>query len=67
MDELERAVSESLRRQAPSLETIRMLLRQQQSEVPLIGPVEVAEERLAAIQVEPANLGGYDELVGGLR
>lgn len=67
MDELERAVSECLRGQAPNLETIRMLLRQQQCEVPEIGPVEVAEERLASIEVAPANLCGYDELVGGVR
>lgn len=67
MDELDRAVSASLQRQAASLETIRMLLRQQQSDMPVIGPVEVAEARLAAIEVAPANLSGYDELVGGLR
>ena len=63
MDELERAVSEALARQSASLETIRMLLRQQQGEVPLIALVAV-EASLSAIDVAPANLAGYDELVG---
>ena len=62
MDELEHAVSEALLRKSASLETIRMLLRQQQGEVPWIAPVAVGE-MLSAIDVAPANLAGYDELV----
>jgi hypothetical protein len=65
MDELERAVSESLLRQSPSLETIRMLLRQQQSQAPVLAPVPVANAELASIDVAPADLTGYDQLVGG--
>jgi len=65
MDELERAVSEALRRQSPSLETVRMLLRRQDSEVLALSPVPVANAELAAIDVEPADLSGYDQLAGG--
>jgi Transposase and inactivated derivatives len=66
-DELERAVSEALRRASPSLETIRMLLRQQRGEMPVLEPVPVANAELAAITVAPADLCGYDELVEVLR
>lgn len=66
-DELERAVNEALRRGSASLETIRMLLRQQRGEMPVLDPVPVANAELAAITVAPANLCGYDELVEVLR
>ena len=62
MGELEQAVSDALSRKSASLETIRMLLRQQQGGVPWIAPVAVGEI-LSAIDVAPANLAGYDELV----
>lgn len=62
MDELESAVSAALERKSASVETIRMLLRQQQGCVPWIAPVAVAEE-LSAIEVAQADLAGYDELV----
>ncbi len=65
MDELERAASAALARSSPSLDTIRMLLRQQQGESPLPVPAPVANAALAAIEVAPADLSGYDQLVGG--
>lgn len=65
MDELERAVSTALERESPSLETIRMLLRQQSQTMPVLVPAQVANESLAAIEVLPAALDAYDELVGG--
>ncbi|MGH8674085.1 MAG: IS21 family transposase [Burkholderiales bacterium] len=65
MEELECAVGSALERVSPSLETIRMLLRHQASETPAIAPAEVASAALAAIEVAPADLEGYDQLVGG--
>jgi hypothetical protein len=65
MQELESAVRSALERASPSLETIRMLLRQQHSERPALQPAPVANETLAAIEVAPADLAGYDLLVGG--
>jgi transposase len=65
MGELERAVSEALRLTSPNLETIRMLLRQHQSETPVLSPAPVSHVGLAAIDVAPADLTGYDQLVGG--
>ena len=65
MDELEGAVTEALRRASPNLETIRMLLRHKRGEMPVIAPAQVASAALAAIDVAPANLEGYDQLVGG--
>lgn len=62
LDALERAVDQALQRQSPSLETIRMLLRQQPGAVPWIAPVAV-EESLSGIAVAPANLASYDALV----
>lgn len=64
MDALESAVCEALRRASPSLETVRMLLRQQSSEAIVIAPAPVADPRIAAIEVAPADLAGYDRLVG---
>ncbi len=65
MEELESAVDLALERASPSLETIRMLLRQKSSEMPVFVPARVADETLGAIEIAPADLGGYDELVGG--
>lgn len=65
MEELEWAVSEALERSSPSLDTVRMLLRQQRGEPLQPVPVPVANAVLAAIEVAPADLAGYDQLVGG--
>jgi len=65
IEALESAVRQALERASPSLETIRMLLRQHTNETLAIAPAHVADARIAAIDVAPANLAGYDQLVGG--
>jgi len=65
MEALESAVRQALERASPSLETIRMLLRQHTNETLAIAPAHVADARIAAIDVAPADLAGYDQLVGG--
>jgi hypothetical protein len=67
MEELESAVKDALGRASPSLETIRMLLRQRSSVMPVLAPAPLARPELAAIDVAPAELAGYDELLGGGR
>jgi transposase len=65
MEELECAVREALGRGSPSVETIRMLLRRPTGEHWIVEPALVRDAALGAIDVAPARLEGYDELVGG--
>lgn len=65
MEALESAVHQALERKSPSLETIRMLLRRHGIETLVVAPAHVADARIAAIDVAPADLAGYDQLVGG--
>ena len=67
VEDLESAVRAALGRGSPSLETVRMLLRQRSSELLVLAPAPLARAELAAIEVAPAELGGYDELCGGGR
>jgi transposase len=65
MEEVEAAVKEALERASPSLDTVRMILRQKQSTTAPCPPAPVARAELAELVVEPADLSGYDQLVGG--
>jgi transposase len=68
IDELESAVRAVLERGCPSLDTVRMLLRRPLGQAPVLVPaVPVTSLDLAAIEVEPADLSGYEVLVGGGR
>jgi len=67
LEVLEEAVRSALERGSPSLETVRMLLRQRASELPVLAPAPIARAELAEIEVAPAELAGYDELFGGGR
>lgn len=63
MEELEAAVAQAIERGSPKLETIRMLIRQQQKSELEIRPAAVARADLAAIAVAQPELASYDELV----
>lgn len=63
MEELEAAVTESIARGSPQLETIRMLVRQKKGVGLELCPAEVAREDLASITVATPELAPYDELV----
>ena len=63
MEELELAVKQAIERGSPTLETIRMLIRQKKGGELEIRPAEVARADLAAITVAQPKLVRYDEFV----
>jgi Mu transposase, C-terminal domain len=65
MEDLESAVQAALERGSPSVETIRMILRQRSSEPTVITPAPLARPELASIQVAIPDLADYDDLHGG--
>ena len=63
---VERAVAAALERQSPRLETVRLLLRQQQADPPPVcPPVTGVRPELAQITVPAPTLSAYDALVEG--
>ena len=63
---VERAVTAALERQSPRLETVRLILRQQQTgPPPVCRPVAGVRPELARIAVAAPTLAAYDALVGG--
>jgi transposase len=56
------ATEQALQRGSPRLETIRLLLRQEEGALSPVAPVAVAREDLAALTVLPARLDSYDQL-----
>ena len=63
---VERAVTAALERQSPRLETVRLILRQQQTgPPPVCPPVAGVRPELARIAVAAPTLAAYDALVGG--
>ena len=65
---VERAVTAALERQSPRLETVRLILRQQQAgPPPVCRPVAGVRPELARIAVAAPTLAAYDALVGGGR
>ena len=63
---VERAVAAALERQSPRLETVRLILRQQQSgPPPVCPPVTGVRPELARVAVPAPTLSAYDALVGG--
>ena len=63
---VERAVTAALERHSPRLETVRLLLRQQQSgPPPVCRPVTGVRPELAQIVVPTPTLSAYDALVEG--
>ncbi len=62
---VERAVTAALERHSPRLETVRLILRQQQSgPPPVCRPVTGVRPELAQIAVPAPRLAAYDALVG---
>ena len=63
---VERAVATALERQSPRLETVRLILRQQQAgPPPVCRPVAGVRPELARITVAAPTLAAYDALVEG--
>ena len=63
---VERAVTASLERHSPRLETVRLILRQQQNgRPPVCRPVTGVLPELAEIAVPAPTLSAYDVLVEG--
>ena len=63
---VERAVATALERQSPRLETVRLILRQQQAGPPPVClPVAGVRPELARITVAAPTLAAYDALVEG--
>ena len=63
---VERAVAAALERGSPRLETVRLLLRQQQNgPPPVCPPVTGVRPELARIAVPAPTLSAYDALVEG--
>jgi transposase len=62
LPELTLAVEVALERGSPTLETIRMLLRQGAAGELEVRPAQVADERLASIEISAPRLSSYDEL-----
>ena len=63
---VERAVTAALERHSPRLETVRLILRQQQSgPPPVCRPVTGVRPELAEITVPAPTLSAYDALVEG--
>ena len=63
---VERAVTTALERQSPRLETVRLILRQQQAgPPPVCPPVSEVHPELAQITVPVPMLSAYDALVEG--
>ena len=61
---VERAVAVALERHSPRLETVRLILRQQQAGSPAVcRPVAGVRPDLAQITVPAPTLAAYDELV----
>jgi transposase len=63
LEEVEAAVIAALERSSPSLETVRLLLRQGRAAEVELRPAEVSDQRLAAITVAAPVLSAYDRLV----
>ena len=62
---VERAVTAALERHSPRLETVRLILRQQQSgPPPVCPPVTGVRPELAQIAVPAPRLAAYDAQVG---
>ncbi len=65
---VERAVRAALDRHSPRLETVRLLLRQQEAAPPTVcPPVTGVRPELARIAVPAPTLSAYDALVEGAR
>ena len=65
---VERAVAAALEQHSPRLETVRLILRQQQAgPPPVCPPVTGVHPELARIAVPAPTLAAYDALVGGDR
>ena len=65
---VERAVTAALERHSPRLETVRLILRQQQAgPPPVCPPVAGVRPELARIAVPTPTLSAYDALVEGAR
>ena len=63
---VERAAATALERHSPRLETVRLILRQQQSgPPPVCRPVTGMRPELAEITVPAPKLSAYDALVEG--
>ena len=63
---VERAVAAALERHSPRLETVRLILRQQEAGPPLVcPPVASVRPELARIAVPAPTLSAYDALVEG--
>ena len=63
---VERAVTAALERHSPRLETVRLILRQQQNgPPPVCRPVTGVRPELAEITVPDPTLAAYDVLVEG--
>ena len=63
---VERAVTAALERHSPRLETVRLILRQQQAGLPPVcPPVASVRPELARIAVPAPRLSAYDALVEG--
>ena len=63
---VERAVTAALERNSPRLETVRLILRQQQAGPPPVCPPAVAvRPELARVTVPAPTLSSYDALVEG--
>ena len=63
---VERAVTAALERHSPRLETVRLILRQQQAgPPPVCPPVTSVRPELARIEVPAPTLSAYDALVEG--
>ena len=63
---VERAVAAALERHSPRLETVRLILRQQEAGPPLVcPPVASVRPELARIAVPAPRLSAYDALVEG--
>ena len=61
---VERAVAVALERHSPRLDTVRLILRQQQAGPPAVcRPVAGVRPDLARIDVPAPTLAAYDELV----
>ena len=61
---VERAVTAALERHSPRLETVRLILRQQQAGPPLVcRPVATVRPELARVAVAAPTLAAYDALV----
>jgi hypothetical protein len=62
LPELTLAVEAALKRGSPTLETIRMLLRQGEGSELEVRPALVADDRLSSIEIAEPCLSSYDEL-----